>query len=106
MTRLLASLAAALLLSTAATAGTTTTTGPNGEVITSTRSCERADGVRTCRRETTILATRGAEASRERLTVTTRGTITSTLSGTRGPRRTGEGRSIICRAAPPPCMMH
>jgi hypothetical protein len=83
MTRFLASLAAALLLSTAAAAGTTTSTGPNGEIITSTRSCARADGARTCLRETTILATSGAEATRERLTVITRDTVTSTLSGTR-----------------------
>ena len=83
MTRFVLPLCAALLLATAANAGTTVTTDSRGDTITSTQSCDRSSGSLTCNRQTTIVTPTGAEALRNRVTVFTKTTITSTLSGTR-----------------------
>lgn len=77
----------ALVLPAAAQAGTFDITGQKGGTMAGTWTCLPVEGVLTCTSQSLVTSPDGATGTRERSTLFSDGTATSTLSGTRNSGR-------------------
>ena len=97
MTRFLLPVVITVLAAPAAFAETITITGQNGGTVNGSRTCDRSDCQITCTAQATTTTPGGGTGTRSRATTASRGTITSTLSGTRASGRSFGRTTTITR---------